>query len=410
MNHRHSTGRLSCCIIVVLLTTTSHADDWPQWRGPQQDGISREKGLLAKWPENGPKELWRVPLGNGFSAVSVVGDRAYTCFGINEGEFAVCLNVADGKTVSKVRLGDLYQNGDYGDGPRATPTVDAGLVYVLGARGALVCFDANSGKQVWSADLLALRGGKLPEYGFSASPVIVDDKVIAVVGAGGGKSLAAYNKSNGNLAWTSLDNRIGYSTPRAVTADGVPQIIVLMGDALVSVSPSDGKEFWNVPWKTELDANVATPVFSGDQLFISTGYSTGCELFQLSAKGGKPAAEKVWANKEMKNYFATSVLWDGYLYGFDNNKLACQDIRTGKVKWRASGFNRGSLIVADGRLIILSASGTLALAEPSPEKYKEISKFQFCDERTWTVPTVAGGRLFVRNEKELTCYLLGTQR
>jgi outer membrane protein assembly factor BamB len=403
---RRSLASIATIAAVLYAVTSARADDWPQWRGPHQDGISAEKGLLAQWPDDGPKQLWRVPLGNGFSSVSVVGDRAYTCFGNDQGEYAVCLNVADGKTVWKERLGDLYKNGDYGDGPRATPTVDSGLVYVLGANGALMCLDAPSGKQVWLADLLKLRAGKLPEYGFSASPMIDGDKVIAVVGAGGGKSVAAYNRANGKLLWTSLDNRIGYSTPRAVTADGVPQIIVLMGEVVASVSPSDGKEFWQQPWKTELDANVATPVVSGNRVYISTGYSTGCALFELLAKDGKPAVEKVWANKDMKNYFATSVLWDGHLYGFDNNKLACQDIKSGKVKWRASGFNRGSLIIADGKLIILGASGTLALAEPSPQAFHPISKFQFSSERTWTVPTVANGRLFVRDEKELACYAL----
>ena len=396
----------SILLLCVFLASAAHADDWPQWRGPQQDGISREKGLLAKWPENGPKEIWRVPLGKGFSAVSVVGDRAYTCYGSEQGEFVLCLNPADGKRIWEARLNDLYKNGDYGDGPRATPTVDSGLVYALGAKGGLICVEANYGKLRWTADLLKLRGGKPTEYGFSASPVIVGNSVIAVVGAGGGKSLAAFDKKTGKPVWTSLDDKIGYSTPREVTAGGMAQLVVLMGQALVSVSPTDGKEFWRLPWKTELDANVATPVVSGDRVFISTGYSTGCALFQLSAKGGKPAAEKLWANKEMKNYFATSVLWDGYLYGFDNNKLACQDIRTGKVKWRASGFNRGSLIIADGKLIILSASGTLALAEPSPQAFRAISKFQFSSEQTWTVPTVSGGRLFVRNEKELACYEL----
>ena len=326
--------RLSSSIVGLLIAigaTLAHADDWPQWRGPRQDGICRETGLLAKWPEKGPDQLWRVPLGDGFSAVSVVVGRAYTCFGSKNGEFAVCLDASNGKTLWKTRLGDHYTNGDYGDGPRATPTVDAGRVYVLGAKGALICIDASTGKQLWMDDLLELRGGKLPEYGFSASPVVVADRVIAVVGAGAGKSLAAYEKSSGKLLWTSLDNRIGYSTPRAVVVDGVPQLIVLMGEALVDVSPKDGKEYWHVPWKTELDANVATPVVAENRLFISTGYSTGGTLFGLSAKGGKPAAEKLWANKEMKNYIATSVLWDGYLYGFDNNKLCCQDLRTGKA-------------------------------------------------------------------------------
>ncbi len=292
MNIRCSFASILLSAAAYLVTTSAYADDWPQWRGPKQDGISRETGLLAKWPENGPKQLWRVPLGNGFSSVSVVGDRAYTCFGCDEGEFAVCLNVADGKTVWKIRLDDLYKNGDYGDGPRATPTVDAGLVYVLGARGRLQCLRVADGKAIWEGDLQASREGKLPEYGFSASPVIVGDKVIAVVGAGGGKSLAAFDKKTGKLLWTSLDNRIGYSTPRAVTTDGVPQVIVLMGDAVVSVSPADGKEFWHFPWKTELDANVATPVLSGDQLFISTGYSTGWRCFSFLPRAASRPPKK----------------------------------------------------------------------------------------------------------------------
>ena len=152
---------------------------------------------------------------------------------------------------------------------------------------------------------------------------------------------------------------------------------------------------------------MATPVISGNRLFISTGYSTGCALFEISAKDGKPAAEKLWANKEMKNYFSTSVLVDGYLYGFNNTKLTCLDFRTGKPKWKTGGFNRGSLIAADGKLIIFGEQGLLALAEISPDSYKELSKFQFFDERTWTVPTLSGGRLFLRNEKELACLKVG---
>ena len=174
---------MSVPLICLLLASTALSDDWPQWRGPKQDGISSEKDLLAKWPENGPKQLWRVPLGtSGFSSISVFDDKAFTCVGSDDGEFLLCLNAADGKRIWEVRLNDLYKNGDYGDGPRATPTVDSGLVYALGGKGRLICCEAVSGKLIWEADLLKLRGGKPTEYGFSASPVIVDDKVIAVVG------------------------------------------------------------------------------------------------------------------------------------------------------------------------------------------------------------------------------------
>jgi outer membrane protein assembly factor BamB len=411
--------RLSVPITVAffaVLAHTARGDDWPQWRGPQQDGISRETGLLAKWPEKGPTELWRAPLGKGFSGVSVVGERVFTLFGSAEGEFAAAFNVADGKTLWKTRLSDLLKNGAYGDGPRATPAVDSGWVYVLSGQGTLKCLRASDGSPLWAADLgreATLAGGKPPEYGYAASPVVIGDKLVVVAGLRKGMSLIAFDKATGKRPWAALDDKIGYSTPREVTIDGVGQIIVLMGESLVSVSPKDGKELWRQEWKTEQDANVASPVVSGNRLFISTGFSTGCALFELSVKGGKPAAEKLWANKDMKNYLSTSVLVDGHLYGFNNNKLACLDFRTGKAQWNTSGtdpansFNRGSLIAADGKLIILGEKGLLAMAEISPDSYKELAKFQFCDERTWTVPTLSGGRLFVRNEKELACLKVG---
>ncbi len=286
----------------AIIVQAARGDDWPQWRGPQHDGISRETGLLAPWPEKGPTEVWHVPLGNGFSAVSVVGDQAFTLFGSAEGEFAAAFNAADGKTVWKTRLSDLLKNDSYGDGPRATPAVDSGRVYALSGQRVLQCLDEADRHAVWGCDLLVKFGGKPPEYGFSASPVVMGDMLVVVAGARNGKSLVAFDKASGNVLWAALDDRIGYSTPREVTIDGVRQIIVLTGEAIVSVSPKDGKEFWRQAWKTELDANVATPVISGNRLFISTGYSTGCALFELSAKDGKPAVKKLWANKEMKSW------------------------------------------------------------------------------------------------------------
>jgi hypothetical protein len=378
------------------------AADWPQWRGPQLDGISRETGLLPRWPDNGPPELWRIPLGNGFSAVSVVGNRAYTMYGSPEGEFAVALDVHSGKILWKTRSGDLFKNS-YGDGPRATPAVDEGRLYTLGGKGSLACLDIADGKPIWQLSLLEKFGGEPPEYGFSASPLVVGKLLVVVVGAGHGKSLAALDKSSGKVVWTSLDDKPGYATPLPIEVDGVPQLAVLMGEALVSVSPSDGHEFWRHPWKTEQDANVAAPIFSRNRLFISSGFGTGCAMFELSATGGKPAARRLWANKNMENYFSSSLLIDGHLYGFKKTILTCIDFDSGAVKWKQRGFNQGSLLCADGKLIIYGERATLALAEASPEKYQEISKTPVLDDQTWTVPTLCDGRLFVRNQKELVC-------
>ena len=184
------------------------------------------------------------------------------------------------------------------------------------------------------------------------------------------------------------------------------QIIVLMGEALVSVSPEDGREFWRHPWKTTLDANVATPIVHQRRLFVSTGYGTGCALFELSAPASKPAATPLWTNKQMQNYFSTSVLVNGHLYGFHNALLTCMDFQTGEVRWKQRGFNRGSLIAADGKLIIYGERATLALAAVSPLKYQELARAQVLDGKTWTVPTLCSGRLFVRNEQEMVCLKL----
>ena len=214
------------------------------------------------------------------------------------------------------------------------------------------------------------------------------------------------DKATGEVVWTSLADKPGYATPIRAEVDGVPQIIVLMGEALVSVSLQDGREFWRQAWKTTLDANVATPIFDQRRLFVSTGYGTGCALLELSAASGKPAATQLWAGKQMQNCFSTSVLVDGYVYGFHNLLLTCMDFKTGDVKWKQRGFNRGSLIAADGKLIIYGERATLALAAASPLKYQELSRAQVLDGKTWTVPTLSSGRLFVRNEQEMVCLKL----
>ncbi len=262
--------------LLAIMVQTALGEDWPQWRGPRADGISQETGLLAQWPEKGPAELWRVPLGNGFSAVSVAGERAFTLFGSPAGEFAAAFNVADGKSLWKTRLGDLLENDSYGDGPRATPAVDSGKVYALSGKGVLHCLDAADGHSLWSCDLLAKFGGGPPEYGFAASPVVMGDMLVVDSGARKGKTLVAFDKATGNVLWTALDDKIGYSTPREVTIDGVSQIIILTGEAIVSVAPKDGKEYWRQAWTTEVGANATSPVISGNRLFMSTGYSTGC--------------------------------------------------------------------------------------------------------------------------------------
>jgi outer membrane protein assembly factor BamB len=402
--------RFLIVLLIGVLPTPSPArgseSDWPRWRGPHRDGVSRETGLLDAWPEGGPPALWRIPLGAGFSAVSVADGKAYTMYGTDTDERVVCVDAATGRILWEIRSGPLLNN-EYGDGPRATPTIEEGRVYTHGATGSLCCLEADTGKTIWRFDTLERFGAENLDFGLSASPVILGKTLVVVVGGQEGKSLVAVDKTNGKVLWTSLSDKGGYSTPLPIQVNGAPQLVVLTGQAIVGVAPADGRELWRHPWITTLDANVATPILHDRHLFVASGYGTGCALFELSAAGGAAKADKRWANKNMKNYFSTCVLLDGHLYGFNNTLLTCMEFSTGEVRWRQRGFNRGSVLAADGKLIVLGERGTLALADASPEQYKEISRVEgILEAKTWTVPTLAGGRLFLRNEKELLCLRL----
>jgi len=376
--------------------------DWSQWRGPRQEGISLETGLLDSWPEEGPSVLWRTPLGPGYSAVSVVGEKAYTMYGTETDELVVCINVTDGSILWKTRSDGPFEN-EYGNGPRATPTIDDGRVYTHGATGSLLCLDAGTGERLWGFSTMEEFGAKLLEFGMSASPAVLGDMLVVVVGAENGKSLVALHKTTGKVIWTSLSDKGGYSTPILIDVHGTKQIVVLTGKSVVGVSAEEGRELWRHPWETTLDANVATPIYHDGRLFVSSGYGTGCALFELGITDGVATARELWDSKSMKNYFSTSVLHEGFIYGFNNTLLTCMELETGDVTWRERGFNKGSVLLADGKLIILGERGTLALAGVSSEEYREISRVRILDGKTWTVPTVACGRLFLRNEEELIC-------
>ncbi len=309
-------GLFASCVLLTIPRASGADGDWPQWRGPLQDGISLETGLLASWPEKGPAELWRIPLGAGYSAVSVVDGRAYTMYGTETDELVVCIDVADGSVLWKIHSAKSFEN-EYGNGPRATPTVEDGRVYTHGATGSLLCLNANTGDKIWGFNTLEKFGAKPLEFGMSASPVVIGDMLVVVVGAPDGKSLVALKKTSGEVLWTSLSDQAGYSTPIHIDVEGTEQIVVLTGKSVVGVAAGDGRELWRHPWETTLDANVATPIYQDGLLFISSGYGTGCALFRLSVTGGVASAEELWDSKSMKNYFSTSVLHNGYLYGFN---------------------------------------------------------------------------------------------
>lgn len=377
------------------------AGEWPWYRGPSWSGISRETGLLKTWPAAGPRVIWKAPLGEGYSGISVAGGRVYTMYARGDDEFVACLDAATGKQIWRVRT-DANRFDDQGSGPRSTPTVDGDVVFALGARAVLHALKAETGETVWMKDLKVEFGAKVPRWGASTSPLVEGDLLLLDVGGRPGNSIVALDKRSGRVRWTSHTDKAGYSTPLAITVRGVRQILFFTGSSLISVSPEDGEVLWSVPWKTSWDVNAAMPVFvPPDKVFISSSYDVGAALFRVKNDDGEVAVEEIWKSRVMKNHFNSSIHYGGHLYGFDNGTLKCIDANTGEEKWGQRGFAKGSLLLADGHLIVLSEHGLLALAEATPDGYREKGRVQILEGRTWTMPSLARGKLFLRNREEM---------
>ncbi|NIR50192.1 PQQ-binding-like beta-propeller repeat protein [candidate division KSB1 bacterium] len=407
-------GGIALLWSIVVLQNASDAapgpKDWPQWRGPNRDGLSNETGILKSWPEDGPRVIWRTESGDGYSGMSVVNGRLYTMYGKGDEEVMVCVNTKNGEKIWEFRLDSQYRN-QFGNGPRMTPTVDGNLVYGISAQGKLYALNAKTGKEVWGHDLHDEYGGKIPTWGVATSPLVDGDRLLVDVGGKDDYGLVAFNKNNGNIIWKTETDLPGYSSPIAVTVDGVKQYLFFTGKALISVSPKDGSKYWSYTWRTSYDVNAATPIFiPPDKVFISSGYNVGAAVLQMKAAQGTVNVEEVWRSRVMRNHFSSSLLIDNHLYGFDEGTLKCINALTQEEKWavrRIQGnrksYGKGSLLYADGHLIVLSEKGMLVLVEATPTEYREKASAQVLHGRCWTMPTLANGKLYVRNQKEMLC-------
>lgn len=378
-------------------------NDWPQWRGPNRDGISNETGLLKSWPEGGPKVIWTAPSGDGYSGISISQGRFYTMYNQGENEIVVCLDAVTGKEIWRFRSDSKYRN-QFGNGPRSTPTVDSELVFTLGAKGKLYALNAKLGAKVWGHDLRKEYGGKMPTWGVSTSPLVEGNLLLVDVGGKNGYGIVAFNKENGKVVWKSKTQLPGYSAPIPVTVNGIRQIIFFTGTSLISVSPKDGKQYWRYPWRTSYDVNAATPIFiPPDKVFASSGYDKGAVVLKMKTTNGTVQIEEIWKSRVMRNHFSSSILHGNHLYGFDEATLKCVDVNTQEKKWAKRGFGKGSLIYADGHLIVLSERGKLVLIKATPTEYIEKASAKVFKGKCWTVPTLVNGKLYIRNQKEILC-------
>ena len=376
---------------------------WPQWHGPNRDGVSQETGLIKGWPESGPPVVWRVPIGDSYSGISISKGRAYTMSTEGENELVVCLDTSNGAEIWRTRIDAKFGKGE-GEGPRSTPTVDGERVFALSGKGRLAAFNTTNGEKLWEHDFVGEFGSNIPGFGFCTSPLVEGDLLLAEVGGEDNKSIVAFDKESGRIVWSTHTDRAGYSSPIAITFNGIRQLIFLTSKTLISVSPTDGHIYWEYPWITHGGINVATPILiPPDQLFISASYDKGAALVKMTATDEGVTVEEIWKSRVMKNHFNSSVLLGEHLYGFDNAVLKCITAGSGEEQWKHGGFGKGSLILADGYLIVLSDDGRLVLVEATPLVYIEKAIAQVLEGKCWTVPSLADGKLYLRTQKEVVC-------
>jgi len=389
------------------------AQDWLQWGGPGRNFISESKGLADSWPASGPRRLWDRTLGEGHSCILVEKGKLYTMYRKGEQEVIVALEADSGKTIWEYSYDAPTKGMDFseGFGPHSTPLISGDVLYAVGALGSFHAVDKGTGKVLWSHELWRQMGGRKLDRGYACSPIEFKNTIILQVG-GPGQAVVAFNKNDGSIAWKKQDFTVSFSSPLLIDVDGQPQLVVFAAEQIVGIDPNNGDLFWSYPHKTDYGLNISTPVWcDGNLLFCSSAYNSGSRVIRLTRKDGKTTAEEVWFNNKVRVHIGTIVRIGDYVYcasgDFGPSFFSAVSVKTGEVAWRERSFARASSLYADGKLILLDEDGTLVLATVSPQSLKVIAKTQLLQHRAWTVPTLSGTRLYVRDRKTIMAVDLG---
>lgn len=386
-----------------------HAGDWPAFRGADRSGRLAGVRIETAWEKTPPKELWRHRIGPGWSSVTVIGDHLFTQEQRGDDEYVVCYDAKTGQEIWSHHDATRFYEVVAGPGPRATPTFDSGKLYVLGANGVLNCLNAASGKVVWSRDIAKDTEAKVPQWGFSSSPLVTQGLVVVFAGAPADQSVVAYQADSGKVAWVAGQGSLSYCSPQLANVDGVEQVLINTDAGMSSFEPKSGKVLWHYAWDSKGAARVVQPVVIGERdLLIGTGMGIGTRRISVSHDGDQWQTKEQWTSRDFKPYYNDFVVSGEHLYGFDGNIFMCVSLADGSRKWRARGYGNGQvLLLADQELLlIISETGEVALVEAKPAKHNEIARFKAIEGKTWNHPVVSQGKLFVRNGEEIACFQL----
>jgi len=395
------------CLSLTATVSNQAPTDWPQWRGVNRDGRSAETGLLPKWPAGGPPLAWKAAgAGVGFSSMSTSAGKLFTVGSRGGTEYVHAFDLATGKKLWEAANGVEFGN-DRGNGPRGTPTVDGGRLYVLGASGDLTCLEALAGKRVWSVNVLKEFGGDNPRWGLSESPLVVGNRVLVNAG-GSGASIVALDKATGKVIWKSQNDGAGYSSAVSQRVGNIDQVVFFTAERAVGLDVKDGRLLWSYARAANRVANIATPVVKDNFVFLSSDYGTGAALLKLDATGGGVTATEVYFTQEMRNHHSSSILVGEHLYGFSSAILTALRFADGVTAWKDRSVGKGSLAFAEGHLYLFSENGVVGLAEATPTGYVEKGRFsiQQAGLPTWAHPIISGGRLYIRDQDSVYAYNL----
>jgi outer membrane protein assembly factor BamB len=382
------------------------AGGWTDFRGARRDGVYTEAApVTLPWPSEGPRRLWKQPVGEGYASFVSASGRVFTIEQRRHQEVVAAYDIDTGRELWTHAWDAMFSERMGGDGPRATPAWRDGRIYALGAAGELRCLRDSDGMLVWRRDILRDNQASNLPWGMSAAPLVVDDKLIVLPGGAGGRSVVAYHKDTGERLWNALDDPQAYTAPMVVTRLGVRQLVVVTAQRMVGLAIGDGALLWEYPWVTDYGVNASQPIPVGDdRLFLSAGYGHGAAVVELSRDGDRWRTRTVWQNTRMKNQFSSSVLHEGHVYGLDQAILACIDVATGDLKWKGGRYGFGQLLLANGHLVVLTERGELALVRATPESHQELGLVPAIEGKTWNHPALAEGRLLVRNAREMAAF------
>jgi outer membrane protein assembly factor BamB len=406
-----SSLELASAAPIDLTRTTPH--DFAQFMGPQRLGVLPNVRLARDWKTTPPREVWRRRVGLGWGAFAVVGDYAVTQEQYGGEECVICYRLADGQRVWVHTDEQRFDSSLGGVGPRATPTVDRGKVYTVGATGLLNCLDGATGRPLWSVNFLKDHGAENISHGVCGSPLVVDDWVYVSPTGSHGPTLAAYHKETGQRGLVAGSDQASYSSPLLTELAGVRQFLVFTAAGVAGYEAKTGQTLWTFPWTNDSSVNSSQPIpHAGgpDQVFVGTGYGKGSALFRVErAPDDHWTTHTLWEKREMRTKFTTAVLHDGFLYGLDDGVLACVDLQTGKRRWRDGRYQHGQVLLVGELLLVQAENGRVYLIEPSPEGLRELGWVPALNGKTWNNPVVAGKYLLVRNDQEAACYELALE-